>query len=38
MRHTKKFIMYFANLTKKIGVILTHSHQTTIVVLAIDIF
>ena len=28
LRHTKKCILFFANLTKKVGIILIHSHWT----------
>ena len=38
LRHTKTWIISAADLTPKIGVILTHSHWTAIVVLAIVIF
>ena len=36
--HTKKHIIFFANLTKKIDSILVHSHWMAIVVLAVVIF
>lgn len=36
LRHTTP--IFFVDLTKKIGIILTHSHQAAIVVLAVLIF
>ena len=38
LQHTKKYIMYFTDLTQKIGIILILSHQTAIVVLVVVIF
>ena len=37
LQHTKKHILFFANLTK-IGIILVHSHRTAFVMLAVVIF
>ena len=38
LQHTKKCILFFANLTKKIGVIMVHSQWIATVVLSVVIF